>query len=211
MAIAVKGHQRGSYLPAVRRPGMMAGVDLGGHEDYSSPEQRSTDLLTWALRPWLYRIARAVSTLLPSTRGPSSTRAPWSGRPCSTATPRTRWDRGRLAAALRGPRAGGPPAHPGHRRPATTRSRCRLTVQTREFALELEVRAEGRMLEAPSCLRRGGPYRAPGGRGLPAGRVRRHPPGRPAAAGPTAGRGVTGPLGHATRAHLRNREPSVYI
>jgi hypothetical protein len=26
--------------------GMMAGVDLGGHEDYSSPEQRSTDLLT---------------------------------------------------------------------------------------------------------------------------------------------------------------------
>jgi hypothetical protein len=122
---------------------MMAGVDLGGHEDYSSPEQRSTDLLTWALRPWLYRIARAVSTLLPSTRGPSSTRAPWSGRPCSTATPRTRWDRGRLAAALRGPRAGGPPAHPGHRRPATTRSRCRLTVQTREFALELEVRAEG--------------------------------------------------------------------
>jgi hypothetical protein len=122
---------------------MMAGVDLGGHEDYSSPEQRSTDLLTWALRPWLYRIARAVSTLLPSTRGPSSTRAPWSGRPCSTATPRTRWDRGRLAAPLRGPRAGGPPAHPGHRRPATTRSRCRLTVQTREFALELEVRAEG--------------------------------------------------------------------
>ena len=51
MAIAVKGHQRGSYLLAVRRPGMMAGVDLGGHEDYSSPEQRSTDLLTWALRP----------------------------------------------------------------------------------------------------------------------------------------------------------------
>jgi hypothetical protein len=54
MAIAVKGHQRGGYLPAVRRPGMMAGVDLGGHEDYSSPEQRSTDLLTWTLRPWLY-------------------------------------------------------------------------------------------------------------------------------------------------------------
>jgi hypothetical protein len=160
MAIAVKGHQRGSYLPAVRRPGMMAGVDLGGHGDYSSPEQRSTDLLTWALRPWLYRIARAVSTLLPSTRGPSSTRAPWSGRPCSTATPRTRWDRGRLAAALRGSQAGGPPAHPGHRRPATARSRCRLTVHTREFALELEVRAEGRMLEAPSCLRRGGPYPA---------------------------------------------------
>jgi phage portal protein BeeE len=54
MAIAVKGHQRGSYLPAVRRSGMMAGVDPGGHEDYSSPEQRSTDLLTWTLRPWLY-------------------------------------------------------------------------------------------------------------------------------------------------------------
>jgi HK97 family phage portal protein len=48
--------------------GMMAGVDLGGYEDYSSPEQRSTDLLTWTLRPWLYRIERAVSTLLPSTQ-----------------------------------------------------------------------------------------------------------------------------------------------
>ena len=47
---------------------MMAGVDLGGHEDYSSPEQRSTDLLTWTLCPWLYRIERAVSTLLPSTQ-----------------------------------------------------------------------------------------------------------------------------------------------
>jgi HK97 family phage portal protein len=48
--------------------GMMAGVELAGREDYSSPEQRSTDMLVWTLRPWLYRIERAVSTLLPSTQ-----------------------------------------------------------------------------------------------------------------------------------------------
>jgi HK97 family phage portal protein len=45
--------------------GMMAGVELAGHEDYSSPEQRATDFLTFGLRPWLHRLERAVSTLLP--------------------------------------------------------------------------------------------------------------------------------------------------
>jgi HK97 family phage portal protein len=49
-------------------PGMLAGSELGGHEDYSSPEQRATDLLTWTLRPWLTRLERAISTLLPSTQ-----------------------------------------------------------------------------------------------------------------------------------------------
>jgi HK97 family phage portal protein len=48
--------------------GMMAGVELAGHEDYSSPEQRATDLLTWTIRPWLHRLERAISTLLPSTQ-----------------------------------------------------------------------------------------------------------------------------------------------
>jgi len=48
--------------------GMMAGVELAGREDYSSPEQRSTDMLVWTLRPWLYRVERAVSGLLPSTQ-----------------------------------------------------------------------------------------------------------------------------------------------
>jgi HK97 family phage portal protein len=48
--------------------GMMAGVELAGHEDYSSPEQRATDFLTFALRPWLHRLERAVSRLLPSTQ-----------------------------------------------------------------------------------------------------------------------------------------------
>jgi HK97 family phage portal protein len=48
--------------------GMMAGVELAGHEDYSSPEQRSTDMLVWTLRPWLHRIERAVSGLLPRSQ-----------------------------------------------------------------------------------------------------------------------------------------------
>jgi HK97 family phage portal protein len=48
--------------------GMMAGVELAGHEDYSSPEQRATDFLTFTLRPWLHRVERAVSRLLPSTQ-----------------------------------------------------------------------------------------------------------------------------------------------
>ena len=44
------------------------GGETAGHEAYTSPEQRSTDLLVWTLRPWLYRIERAVTTLLPSTQ-----------------------------------------------------------------------------------------------------------------------------------------------
>jgi HK97 family phage portal protein len=48
-------------------PAEMMGAEVG-HEVYSSPEQRSTDLLLWTLRPWLYRVERAVSTLLPSTQ-----------------------------------------------------------------------------------------------------------------------------------------------
>ena len=48
--------------------GMMAGVELAGHEDYSSPEQRATDFLTFGLRPWLHRLERAVSALLPRTQ-----------------------------------------------------------------------------------------------------------------------------------------------
>jgi HK97 family phage portal protein len=48
--------------------GMLAGVELAGHEDYSSPEQRAVDFLTFALRPWLHRLERAVSTLLPRTQ-----------------------------------------------------------------------------------------------------------------------------------------------
>jgi phage portal protein BeeE len=47
---------------------MMAGVELAGHEDYSSPEQRATDFLTFGLRPWLHRLERAVSALLPRTQ-----------------------------------------------------------------------------------------------------------------------------------------------
>jgi phage portal protein BeeE len=46
----------------------MLGGETAGHEAYTSPEMRSTDLLTFALRPWLYRIERAVSRLLPRTQ-----------------------------------------------------------------------------------------------------------------------------------------------
>jgi HK97 family phage portal protein len=48
-------------------PEMMAG-ETAGHEAYTSPEMRGTDFLTFTLRPWLYRIERAVSGLLPSTQ-----------------------------------------------------------------------------------------------------------------------------------------------
>jgi len=49
-------------------PPEMMGGETAGHEAYTSPEMRSTDVLTWTLRPWLYRIERAVSGLLPSTQ-----------------------------------------------------------------------------------------------------------------------------------------------
>jgi HK97 family phage portal protein len=48
-------------------PEMMAG-ETAGHEAYTSPEMRGTDFLTFSLRPWLTRVERAVSGLLPSTQ-----------------------------------------------------------------------------------------------------------------------------------------------
>jgi HK97 family phage portal protein len=48
-------------------PEMMAG-ETAGHEAYTSPEMRGTDFLTFTLRPWLARVERAVSGLLPSTQ-----------------------------------------------------------------------------------------------------------------------------------------------
>jgi HK97 family phage portal protein len=44
------------------------GGETAGHEAYTSPEQRSMDFLTFTLRPWLYRVERAVSRLLPRTQ-----------------------------------------------------------------------------------------------------------------------------------------------
>jgi HK97 family phage portal protein len=49
-------------------PPEMMGGETAGHEAYTSPEMRGTDLLTWTLRPWLYRVERAVSGLLPRTQ-----------------------------------------------------------------------------------------------------------------------------------------------
>jgi HK97 family phage portal protein len=46
----------------------MVGGESAGHMAYSSPEMRSTDFLQFTLRPWLHRIERAVSGLLPSTQ-----------------------------------------------------------------------------------------------------------------------------------------------
>ena len=48
-------------------PEMMAG-ETAGHEAYTSPEMRGTDFLTFTLRPWLLRVERAASGLLPSTQ-----------------------------------------------------------------------------------------------------------------------------------------------
>jgi HK97 family phage portal protein len=45
-------------------PEMMAG-ESAGHMAYTSPEMRSTDLLVYAVRPWLVRLERAISRLLP--------------------------------------------------------------------------------------------------------------------------------------------------
>ena len=45
-------------------PTMMAG-ETAGHMAYTSPEQRGTDFLVYSVRPWLVRLERAVSGLLP--------------------------------------------------------------------------------------------------------------------------------------------------
>ena len=49
-------------------PPEMMGGETAGHEAYTSPEMRGTDFLTFTLRPWLLRVERAVSGLLPSTQ-----------------------------------------------------------------------------------------------------------------------------------------------
>jgi HK97 family phage portal protein len=49
-------------------PSEMLNGPTAGHEAYTSPEMRGTDFLTFTLRPWLLRIERAVSALLPSTQ-----------------------------------------------------------------------------------------------------------------------------------------------
>ena len=58
-------------------------------------------------------------------------------------------DRGRLAAALRGPGAGGPPAHPRHRRPATARGGHRMNRVQYPATLQLRGDGDGRTIEGP--------------------------------------------------------------
>jgi HK97 family phage portal protein len=49
-------------------PGEMVGGQTAGPLAYTSPEQRGEDFLTYSVRPWLSRIERAVSRLLPRTQ-----------------------------------------------------------------------------------------------------------------------------------------------
>jgi HK97 family phage portal protein len=73
-------------------PPEMMGGETAGHEAYTSPEMRSTDLLTWTLRPWLYRVERAISSqLLPRTQ-----RAKFNAGGMVRATLRERYEAHRL-------------------------------------------------------------------------------------------------------------------
>jgi HK97 family phage portal protein len=49
-------------------PGEMVGGQTAGPLAYTSPEQRGEDFLTYSVRPWLSRVERAVSRLLPRTQ-----------------------------------------------------------------------------------------------------------------------------------------------
>ena len=49
-------------------PPEMMGGETAGHEAYTSPEMRGVDFLTFTLRPWLLRVERAISGLLPRTQ-----------------------------------------------------------------------------------------------------------------------------------------------
>jgi phage portal protein BeeE len=46
----------------------MVGGEAPGHMAYTSPEQRSSDFLTYSARPWLYKVERGISSLLPRTQ-----------------------------------------------------------------------------------------------------------------------------------------------
>jgi HK97 family phage portal protein len=46
-------------------PPEMLGGETAGHEAYSSPEMRSTDYLRFTLAPWISKLEKAISRLLP--------------------------------------------------------------------------------------------------------------------------------------------------
>jgi HK97 family phage portal protein len=72
-------------------PEMMGG-ETAGHEAYSSPEMRGTEFLQFTLRPWIHRVERAISTLLPSTQ-----RARFNAGGFARATLRDRYEAHRTA------------------------------------------------------------------------------------------------------------------
>jgi HK97 family phage portal protein len=49
-------------------PPEMVGGETAGHEAYSSPEMRSTDYLRFTLAPWISKLEKAISRLLPRTQ-----------------------------------------------------------------------------------------------------------------------------------------------
>jgi phage head maturation protease len=119
-------------------PPEMMGGETAGHEAYTSPEMRSTDLLTWTLRPWLHRVERAVSGLAAAHAGREVQRWRHGPRDPARPLPGAQARRGgRLAHRQRGPRAGGPPT-------AARRGRGRMTVLERSYLnLQLRVREDG--------------------------------------------------------------------
>jgi HK97 family phage portal protein len=46
-------------------PAEMVGGETAGHEAYTSPEMRSTDYLRFTLQPWISKLEKAISRLLP--------------------------------------------------------------------------------------------------------------------------------------------------
>jgi hypothetical protein len=219
---------------------MMAG-ETAGHEAYTSPEMRGVDFLTFALRPWQARVERAVSGLLPSTQTAKfnaggfvratlrdryeahriaieaelQVRDDGDGR--TLFGPLVPWnvearvlDRGRLVievferGALAGtdrPRCRSPRSIPG-----TTRS-CPSGSGSSWRNATTPPGERGRSA-GPRSATRSWPW-------LPmAFRSRRPEPGRPPTAGSMTPWSVAVSLarwGHATRAHLHNREPSIYL
>jgi HK97 family phage portal protein len=49
-------------------PSEMIEGNTAGPLAYTSPEMRSIDFLTWSIRPWLVKLERAISGLLPRTQ-----------------------------------------------------------------------------------------------------------------------------------------------
>jgi hypothetical protein len=127
----------------------LIGGESGGSLTYANVEQRALDFLTFGLRSWLVRLETALSGLLSSTTTVKfNAAAPGPHRPAHPLPGARERDPGRLETALRGPGAGGPPAHRRHRRPGRTGGRM---IHNRYFTGTLAIRdnSDGRTLVGP--------------------------------------------------------------